>query len=42
MMPLQSVVAKPRFAQKRREASGFALFQRSQNPFIKEVHYGLK
>jgi hypothetical protein len=41
-MLLQSVMAKTHFAQKRREASGFALFQRSQDAFIKEAHYGLK
>jgi hypothetical protein len=35
-------MAKTHFAQKRSETSGFAVFERSQNAFIKEVHYGLK
>jgi hypothetical protein len=42
MMLLQSVVAKPHFAQKRCEASGFAVLKRCQNAFVKEVHYGLR
>jgi hypothetical protein len=35
-------MAKAHFVQKRSETSGFAIFERSQNAFIKEVHYGLK
>jgi hypothetical protein len=35
-------MAEAHFAQKRGEASGFAVFQRNQNAFIKEVHYRLK
>jgi hypothetical protein len=38
---LQSVVGKAHFTQKRIEVSGFAVFERSQNAFIKEVHYRL-
>jgi hypothetical protein len=41
-MLLQSVMAETHFPQKRDEASGFAVSERSQNTFIKEVHYGLK
>jgi hypothetical protein len=35
-------MGKTYFAQKRSEASGFAVFKRSQNAFVKEVHYRLK
>ena len=41
-MLLQSVMAEAHFAQKRSETSRFAVFERSQNAFIKEVHYGFK
>jgi hypothetical protein len=41
-MLLQSVMAKTHFAQKRGEASGFAVFDRNQNAFIKKVHCRLK
>jgi hypothetical protein len=39
---LQSVMAETHFAQEHSEASGFAVFERSQNAFVKEVHYRLK
>jgi hypothetical protein len=38
-MSLQSVMAKTHFAQERGKASGFAVFERSQNAFVKKVHY---
>jgi hypothetical protein len=41
-MLLQSVMAKAYFAQKRGETPGLAVFERNQNAFVKEVHYGLK
>jgi hypothetical protein len=37
-MLLQSVMAETNFTQKRGETFGFAVFKRSQNAFIKEVH----
>ena len=41
-MLLQSVMAKTHLAQKRGETSGFAVSERGQNAFVKEVHYKLK
>jgi hypothetical protein len=41
-MLLQSVMAEAHFAEKRGKTSGFAVAKHSQNPFVKEVHYGLK
>jgi hypothetical protein len=41
-MLLQSVMAEAHFAQKRGEASGFVVFERSQNTFVKEVRCGFK
>jgi hypothetical protein len=38
---LQSVMGKAYFTQKRIEVSGFAVFEGSQDAFIKEVHYRL-
>jgi hypothetical protein len=35
-------MAKTHFTQKRGETSGFAVFERSQNAFIKEAHYSFK
>ena len=35
---LHSVMAKAHFAQKHGEASGFAVFERSQNVVVKEAH----
>jgi hypothetical protein len=41
-MLLQSVMAKPHLPHKRSETSRFAIFERSQDAFIKKVHYRLK